>query len=62
MGSSGKRVFSADFVSRYGLGSPSSAQRAAQSLLNKDLIDRDQGTYLITDRFFRLWVARVQTA
>ncbi len=58
----GVRVFSADFVSRYGLGSPSSAQRAAQSLLNKDLIDRDQGTFLITDRFFRLWVARVQAA
>ena len=45
---------------RSGLGSPSNAQRAVDGLLDRDVIDRENGSYLITDRFFRLWVQRVQ--
>lgn len=56
------KVFAAEFVSRYGLNSPSNAQRAVQGLLVKDIIDRDNGSFLITDRFFRLWIQSAQMA
>lgn len=48
--------FSAEFIGKYGLGSPSNVQRVVDSLLEKDVIDRDNGSFLISDRFFRLWV------
>jgi hypothetical protein len=31
-----------------------------ESLLEKDVIDRDNGSFLISDRFFRLWLQRFQ--
>jgi hypothetical protein len=54
-------VFAGDFVSRYGLSSASNAQRAVQALLTKDIIDRDNGSFVITDRFFRLWLPAAQS-
>jgi len=57
----GTKVFSGEFVSSYGLSSASNAQRAVQALLAKDIIDRDNGSFLITDRFFRLWIHSAQT-
>jgi len=54
-------VYSTGFVSRYGLGSPSSAQRAVRALLERDIIDREEGSYTITDRFLRLWIQRLQS-
>ena len=54
------KPFAGEFVRRSGLGSPSNAQRAVDGLLDRDVIDRENGSYLITDRFFRLWVQRVQ--
>jgi uncharacterized protein len=48
--------FSAEFIGKYGLGSPSNVQRVVDSLLERDVIDRDNGSFLISDRFFRLWV------
>lgn len=50
------KPFSADFVNRYRLGSPSSAQRAAEALMEKDLVDRDNGSFVVLDRFFQRWV------
>lgn len=55
----GATPFSADFVRTWRLGSASNAQRAAESLLKLDLIDRDNGTFVITDRFLRLWIGRL---
>jgi hypothetical protein len=52
----GVKVFGGEFVSRYGLRSASNAQRAVEALLARDVIDRDNGSFLITDRFFRLWI------
>ncbi len=52
----GVKVFGGEFVSRHGLSSASNAQRAVQALLAKDIIDRDDGSFLITDRFFRWWI------
>lgn len=55
------KPFSASFVRRYGLGSASNCQRAIEALLARDLIDRDDGSFVIVDRFFRIWVQKTQT-
>jgi len=52
--------FSSEFIGQYGLGSESNVQRVVDSLLEKDVIDRDNGSFLISDRFFRLLVQRMQ--
>jgi hypothetical protein len=54
------RPFAGQFLESAGLGSPSNAQRAVDSLLERDVIDRDNGSFLIVDRFFRLWIQGVQ--
>jgi len=58
--SAGVKVFAGEFVRRYGLGSASNVQRAVDGLLERDIIDRDNGSFLITDRFFRLWIQAAQ--
>jgi hypothetical protein len=55
----GARVFGSDFIQRQGLHSPSTAQRVVKSLMERDVIDRDNGSFLITDRFFKLWIQRL---
>src|SRR5947209_4476078 len=57
---SGVKPFAGVFVRSHGLGSASNAQRAVESLLKRDLIDRDNGSFLITDRFFRIWIQQKQ--
>ena len=52
--------FSSGFIRRHGLRSSSNAQRAAEALLKRDLLDRENGSFLFLDRFFRLWVRRLQ--
>jgi hypothetical protein len=32
--------------------------RAIEGLVQNDVIDRDETGYVVTDRFFRLWVAK----
>ena len=56
----GVKPFASDFVQRYGLRSASNAQRAIESLLERDVIDRDNGSFMIVDRFFRIWVQKTQ--
>jgi len=58
--SSGIRIFASRFIQKYGLSSASTAQRAVESLLEKDIIDRDNGSFVIVDRFFKVWVKRIQ--
>jgi hypothetical protein len=57
----GVKVFAGEFVNRHGLSSASNAQRAVEALLAKDVIDRDNGSFVISDRFFRLWIQSAQT-
>ena len=57
----GVRVFAGEFVSRHGLSSASNAQRAVDALLGRDIIDRDNGSFVISDRFLRLWIQSAQT-
>lgn len=56
----GVKVFGGEFVRRHDLGSASNVQRAVAALQAKDVIDRDNGSFLITDRFFRLWIQAAQ--
>lgn len=54
----GVKVYASDFVRRYRLRSPASAQRVVAKLLETDIIDRDNGSFIIGDRFFRIWIRR----
>ncbi|MBU1699010.1 MAG: ATP-binding protein [Candidatus Eisenbacteria bacterium] len=52
----GTQVYSADFIARYRLRSPASAQRVVQTLLERDVIDHAEGSFVLTDRIFGAWV------
>jgi len=54
----GVQPFAAEFIQQHAIRSASNAQRAVAALLEKDVIDRDNGSFVITDRFFRLWILR----
>ena len=58
--SSAAKPFSSEFISKYQLGTPSSTQRAVQTLLERDIIDHENGSFVVLDRFFRLWIQSVQ--
>ncbi|MBI5476533.1 MAG: ATP-binding protein [Ignavibacteriales bacterium] len=53
------KPFSSEFLQRYRLGSASSAQRVIRSLLDRDLVDHENGSYIILDRFLRLWLRNI---
>jgi hypothetical protein len=53
------KPFSAEFLQRHRLGSASSAQRVIHSLLDKDLVDQENSSYIILDRFLRLWLRSI---
>ena len=57
---SGVKPFSSAFTRRYGLRAASNAQRASQSLVTQDLIDPENGSFVIVDRFLRLWIRSLQ--
>ncbi len=55
----GFKPFGTDFVKHSGIGSASNVQRAANSLIVRDLIDRNEnGSFVIPDRFLKLWLYR----
>jgi len=54
------KPFGSDFIQRYQLRSASNVQRSAESLLERDVIDFDNGSYIVADRFFRIWIQRMQ--
>ncbi|MCU0872786.1 MAG: ATP-binding protein [Pirellulaceae bacterium] len=57
----GAKPFSASFTRRYGLRSASNAQRASQALVERDVIDPENGSFVIVDRFLRLWIRDLQS-
>jgi hypothetical protein len=57
----GVKPFASDFLQRHGLGSASNAQRAIESLLERDVIDRNNSSFIIVDRFFKIWVQKIQS-
>ncbi len=50
------KIYSAEVMRKYDLGSTSSAHKALGSLIDKDLVDREKDTYVINDIFFKKWI------
>ncbi len=51
-----EKMFSAELISRFGLGTPSSLQRSLKSLIDKDIVDREKDKYTIIDLFLKRWI------
>ncbi|MCD8387185.1 MAG: ATP-binding protein [Bacteroidales bacterium] len=51
-----QNITSGAFIKRHNLPSPSSVSTSANILLSKDLIAREEDTYLVYDRFFAQWL------
>jgi AAA+ ATPase superfamily predicted ATPase len=51
-----EKLFSADFLSRYELGYPSGVNVSLQSLMKKDIIDKEKDEYSIIDVMFKKWI------
>jgi len=54
----GPRVYSGEFIHKYGLRAPSNVSRAKEHLLKLDVIDQDNGSFVISDRFFTMWIRK----
>lgn len=52
------RPFSSEFIESYKLGSPATIQRVIQRLNEDGVIERENGTYCVSDVFFREWVIK----
>jgi uncharacterized protein len=48
--------YSGAFVQKYGLGQASAVQRLSAALMGRDVIDRQDRSFVISDRFFRIWI------
>ena len=51
-------VFSKKFLETYGLGPSSSIQKALKKLLKRELIQQENGSYIVYDLFFKKWIRR----
>ena len=52
---------SLDFIMRYRLPAPSSVKLAIKSLQDKEFVFQSpKGEYLVYDRFFGMWLKRLQ--
>jgi len=51
-------IYSGDFMARANLKSSSSVQRAIGTLMERDIIDREESDVVITDRFLKSWLVR----
>ncbi len=54
----GQKIFSQDYVVRFGLGSFSTVQKSLNRLLSRQLLERQGETYVIRDMFFQRWLTR----
>jgi len=53
-----KCKFLSIFLETYGIGPASSIQKAIKKLLKKELIQQENGSYVIYDLFFKKWIRR----
>lgn len=53
-----KEVLSGTFINKYRLMSSSSVSSALKALLDKDLITRENGMYMVYDQFFAMWLLK----
>ena len=54
----GEGVYSKDFVDRYDLGGASTVQKAIRHLVEKGLVERKDGDYVISDVFLKEWLKK----
>jgi uncharacterized protein len=52
----GESPFRPEALQRFGMSQPAVMMRALNSLLEKDLVDKENGNYQITDVFFKRWI------
>jgi Cdc6-like AAA superfamily ATPase len=50
------KIYSVEFIDRYGLGSGSTIQRGIRSLITKNIIDKEGEKISINDIFFKHWL------
>lgn len=53
-----KEITGSKFIRKYRLMSASSVMSAANGLLDKDFITKDDDGYFVYDRFFLLWLEK----
>jgi AAA+ ATPase superfamily predicted ATPase len=56
--SGGENIFSSDFITDNDLGAVSSVQTSINLLMKKEIIDKEDNTYYITDVFFKKWIRK----
>jgi hypothetical protein len=56
--SGAENIFSRDFIADNDLGAASSIQTSIKLLLKKEIVDREDKTYYITDVFFKDWIRK----
>lgn len=49
-------ILNKNFINKYNLGAASTIDKSAHALLNKSIIDKDNGNYIFADIFFREWL------
>lgn len=54
--SPGESPFRSEALQRFGMSQPAVMMRALNSLMEKDLVDKEDGNYLIIDVFFKRWI------
>jgi len=56
--SGGRDIFSKKSIKENNLGAVSSVQTSANLLMKKEIVDKEDGGYFITDVFFKEWIKR----
>ncbi|MBU1147183.1 MAG: ATP-binding protein [Candidatus Omnitrophica bacterium] len=54
----GANIYSQDFLSSHSLGTPASIQTAVNALEKKGILDREDGSYFVSDVFFIDWLRK----
>jgi len=49
-------IFSSEFIKKHNLSSPSSVQKAIKVLLEKEIIEKNNGKYIFIEVFFKRWL------
>jgi len=53
---SATEIFSNEFIKKHNLSSPSSVQKAIKVLLEKEIIEKNNGKYIFIEVFFKRWL------
>jgi len=53
------KIYSSEFVSKFGLASASATQRSAQSLEERGILEKEGNDFIIADIFFKKWIAKM---